>query len=940
MQNNNRIKSNIAALKTIIIYMIFGGAWIFFSDSLLHNLVKDRDIFYHISTIKGWFFILITSIILYLLIRKYTDRIQSSMFEIDTLVKHLNSLTRYANDIILLLDKDGKIIDANEKALETYGYLKNEMINLKVKDLSTIGGGDLTAKTGKTILDVINESFEAIQVRKNGTTFFAEVNTRIIEVGGEEYFQSILKDITDKKEAEKSILESQLKYKELADLLPQVVFEADLNGLLIFGNLSGQQMFGFSPTDFKKDTYVFDYILSGDRAKAKVNFNKLIETGKSAGDQYTAVRRDGSNFPCMIFSNLAYREGKIVGVRGLLIDISEQKKIEDELRKSEERYRLLIESLPSGVILHAEGKIVFVNAAALALVGAQNKDEIIGKDILNFVHPDYHELALKRIKNMITTAVFQNLTEQKFIRLDGSVIDVEITAAPIYYQDKIAIQVLANDITWRKAAENALRDSEVKYRTLIEMANDAIFIADVETGIIIDANLKAEKLVGKTKLELIGMHQSQLHPTEEGERYKNNFIRDSNDPGYILEDNYVKHSSGKLIPVEISHNICMLGNRKVMQGIFRDVTERKQAEEQIRILSQAVEQSPSSIIITNTSGNIEYINLKFTQLTGYTLTEVLGKNPRILKSGETPNEIYKLLWKSITSGIEWHGELHNKKKDGTFYWEFVSISPIRDHKGIINHFLAVKEDITINKLMTEELILAKEKAEESDRLKSEFLAQMSHEIRTPLNIILSYNYLLKEELEENSTANYSAIFNSIDSSSKRLLRTIDLILHMSAIHTGKLTANFSNVDLQSILNRLIIEFRSAAESRSIKLIFNPLLINTNIKTDEHLITEIFQNLIDNAVKYTNEGRVEIKVYENERKQICVDVSDTGIGIAKDFLPKLFQPFTQEETGYSRKYEGNGLGLALVKKYSDMIGSEIIVKSEKDKGSIFTVIFNN
>jgi len=163
---------------------------------------------------------------------------------------------------------------------------------------------------------------------------------------------------------------------------------------------------------------------------------------------------------------------------------------------------------------------------------------------------------------------------------------------------------------------------------------------------------------------------------------------------------------------------------------------------------------------------------------------------------------------------------------------------------------------------------------------------------------------------------------------------------MSAIHTGKLIANFSNVDLQSILNKLISEFKSTAESRSIKLIFKPLLINIIIKTDEHLITEIFQNLIDNAIKYTNEGKVEITVYENERKQTCVDVSDTGIGIAKDNLPKLFQPFTQEETGYSRKYEGNGLGLALVKKYSDMIGSEIIVKSEKNNGSIFTLIFNN
>jgi len=915
--------------------MILGGAWIFFSDTLLHNLVKDQGLFYRISTIKGWLFILVTAFILYMLIKKYAETIQFSMFEIDTLVKHLNNLTKYANDIILLMDEERKVVDANDRALETYGYTKEEM--LKLKDLELCGENEknLLAKSGNNLP---GKSFETIQVRKNGSIFFAEVSTRIIEVGEKKYFQSIMKNITEKKEAEKSILESQMRYKELADLLPQVVFEADLDGILTFGNYSGQQIFGITDDDLKKRKCIFDYISPDERLKAKNNFNLLIESGKSSSNQYTAVRRDGSKFSCMIFSNVAFREGKAAGIRGILIDISENKRIEDELRKSEERYRYLIESLPSAVVLQADEKIIFVNETAVLLIGAKNKDELIGKNILDFIHQDYHNLTIQRIDSMISTFISQKLIEVKFVRLDGSVIDVEITAAPIHYLNKTSIQVVANDITWRKKTEDALRISEEKYRTLVEMANDAIIIVDFETGVIIDANLKAEKLIGKTKPEIIGMHHLQLHPQEDTEKYKDAFKRDAYDPGHFPEDTYVKHSSGNLIPVEISYNICMLGNEKVIQINFRDLTERKQADEQIRILSQAVEQSPNSVIITDTSGNIKYVNLKFTELTGYTITEVLGKNPRILKSGETSNEIYKQLWGAITSGNDWHGELHNKKKNGTTYWEYVSISPIRDHKGRINHFLAVKEDITVKKLMTEELILAKVKAEESDRLKSEFLAQMSHEIRTPLNIILSYNYMLKEELDKNPNANYATLFNSIDSSSKRLLRTIDLILNMSAIQTGKLKANYSNVDLYSILTRLIIEFTSTAESRKIKLSLKSLLTNSILKTDEHLITEIFQNLIDNALKYTNEGKVEIIIYENECKQVCVDISDTGIGITKEYIPKLFQPFTQEESGYSRKYEGNGLGLALVKKYSDTIGTEILVKSEKDKGSTFTVRF--
>jgi PAS domain S-box-containing protein len=921
--------------------MIFGGIWIFYSDAILHNLIKDPNIVYQLSTIKGWFFIIITAFILFFLIKRYAHTIQASILEIDTLIKHLNNLTKYANDIILLLNEDEKIIDANNRALETYGYQKHEILKLNNKDLCSQKEKDLLGRAENSHSISIDNAFETIQIKRDGTNFFAEVSTRIIEVEGRKYYQSIIRDITEKKVAEKSMLESQMNYKELADLLPQVVFEADLKGVLTFGNLSSHEMFGFTVEDLKGKICVFDYILPEDQKRVKDNFVKLIKTGVAAGDQYTAIRRDGSKFSCIIFSNLIIREGKSVGIRGLLIDISGQKRIEEELRNSEERYKQLIESLPVAFAIHSEEKIIYVNAAAVKLMGADDKEKLTGKSILDFVHPEYREVVLTRIENMLSPSYSQNLVEEKIIRPDGSVIDVEISASPILYQDKMAIQIVVNDISWRKAAEKALIESEEKYRKLVETANDAIIITDAETGNIIDINLKAEELIGQLKSKIIGLHQSLLYSTDDLQKY-NAYFRNLNisEPQKTIEDISIKHYSGYFIPVEINSNIFVLGGKKIVQGIYRDITDRKQAEEQIRILSRAVEQSPISIVITDTFGNIEYVNLKFAQLTGYTLPEVLGKNPRILKSGNNPVETYKNLWESITSGKEWHGELHNKKKDGTLYWEYVTISPVRDNKGNISHFLAVKEDITAKKIMTEELIIAKEEAEASDRLKSEFLAQMSHEIRTPLNIILSYNYLLKEELEENSKTKYAPIFNSIDSASKRLLRTIDLILNMSAIQTGKLKINFSNVNLYSILNKLVEEFISTAESRNIALLFYPTLNNPNIITDEYLITEIFQNIIDNALKYTNKGKVEIIVYENKSKQICVDISDTGIGITKEYLPKLFQPFTQQEAGYSRKYEGNGLGLALVKKYSEMIGSEIFVKSEKDKGSTFTVIFKN
>ncbi len=248
------------------------------------------------------------------------------------------------------------------------------------------------------------------------------------------------------------------------------------------------------------------------------------------------------------------------------------------------------------------------------------------------------------------------------------------------------------------------------------------------------------------------------------------------------------------------------------------------------------------------------------------------------------------------------------------------------------------QDITKRKLAEEELKEAKEKAEESDRLKTEFLAQMSHEIRTPVNVMLSYTSLLKEELLDKMPQEWNSAFNSVELAGRRLIRTIDLILNMSMIQTSNTGLNSSEVDLYFLLLNLVHEYQAIIEGKNIKIFLTNKVQNPVLISDEYILTHVFQNLIDNAIKFTIEGQVNIALYKNDNKKLCVDVRDTGIGISSEYLIRMFKPFSQEDTGYSRKYEGVGLGLSIVKKYLDLLGAAIKVESEKGKGSTFTIIF--
>ena len=238
------------------------------------------------------------------------------------------------------------------------------------------------------------------------------------------------------------------------------------------------------------------------------------------------------------------------------------------------------------------------------------------------------------------------------------------------------------------------------------------------------------------------------------------------------------------------------------------------------------------------------------------------------------------------------------------------------------------------------MVKAKERAEESDRLKSVFLAQVSHEVRTPLNVVLNYNSIISETIEEKLPGELDSELKAVDNGGKRLLRTIDLILNMSLIQTGNYKVNLEKIDLNDLLKRLINEFNSLAKEKNLQLIFDPGESGSFIFGDEYTLAQTFQNLIDNAIKYTEQGKVEVKIYNNDNNgMINVDIKDTGIGISEEYIPNLFKPFSQEEEGYSRKFEGNGLGLALTRKYIELNNADIKVKSIKGKGTTFTVELN-
>ena len=365
-----------------------------------------------------------------------------------------------------------------------------------------------------------------------------------------------------------------------------------------------------------------------------------------------------------------------------------------------------------------------------------------------------------------------------------------------------------------------------------------------------------------------------------------------------------------------------------------DITQNMHAEDELRKLSRAVEQSPVSVIITDTDGRISYVNPKFSETTGYTAAEAIGNRPSMVSSGERPQSEYQAMWNTISSGHEWRGEFHNKRKDGSLFWELASISPIKNDKGEVTHFLAVKEDITERKKTMEELVWAKEQAELASHAKTQFLANMSHELRTPLNAIIGFSEILKTEMfGPLGSRQYVDYTTNIYDSGNHLLSVINDILNISRIETGAMDIDESAVDLRALSQSCYNMVHERAERGALtlrrELADGPLTVSG----DEMRLKQIMLNLLSNAIKFTPKGgNVTLKIFVNANGETVIQVSDTGYGIPKDKQEKVLEPFEQVSDIYTRNHEGSGLGLYLVHAFVKLHGGRIHIDSEVGHGT--------
>lgn len=850
-----------------------------------------------------------------------------------------------ANDAIFLV-KDNSVVDLNSKALEMFRCSKQDIVGKTPSDLSPEfqpdGSGSIEA-TNERIKKTINSQpqfFEWKYKRPDNSLFDTEVSMSSVTLEGEPHIQAIVRDISKKKQAELDLIETKISLSSLLKNLPGMAYRCknDKNWTMEFISEGCFNLTGYQSNQLVNNSSLSytDLIHPDDRDMVWDKVQNAIKEKKSFQLVYRIIT--SSNKIKWVWeqgNGIFSHNNDLLAIEGLINDITELKLTEEALQQSEAKFRSLVEESLVGVYIIQEGKFSYINPRAAEIFGYETDEVISEKTIADLVYEKDLKIVQENIKKRITGEIKSLRYSFRGKKKDNTIIDVEVMGSYTIYDGSPAVIGTVLDVTERNKADRELR----KLSRAVEQSPASIIITDTE-GNIEYVNPKFCEITGYSEDEVLGKNPRIL----KSGKYPDGFYKDLWETirtgGEWRGEFHNKKKSGEtyweyglISPIKNSD-----GKIINFLAVREDITERKKTDIELRKLSRAVEQSSTSIIITDTEGKIEYINPKFCELSGYTSDEILGKKPKILEHAYSSRTNLKSLWKTIKQGGEWHGEFLNKKKNGESFWEFASISPIKNQQGDITHYLLIKEDITKKKEAEEELQLAKKRAVEANKLKSIFLANMSHELRTPMVAILGYSDILRKEQDD---SNLREMSEEIYDSSRRLMNTLNLLLDLSKIEANKEIINYEDIDVGTIAAEEFGIYEGLAKKKNIN--YKMDLPDEPIVTllDERMLRQIINNLASNAVKFTNAGEINLTIKKEvteERKNVMIKISDTGIGIPKSSQKIIFEAFRQISEGFNRSFEGIGLGLTVTKKFIEMMNGEIEIESEAGQGSTFTVAF--
>lgn len=842
-----------------------------------------------------------------------------------------------------IIGDETRLIEANPAIVKMFGC--KSIGEFLAMDINNIYAGEEDRSNFKKEIERNGQvkGMELKLKRVDGTIFNAYISAVLLNINDETYVDGVIEDITFEKQAQNYLENSDKHYELLFKSSPTGVILQNEKGIILDVNPVYCKITGYTREELIGKQIE---ILAPEHQKNDVqkNLNKLLK-GEKLKHSLESKKKDGTiRYIELNESRILLPDGS-TGILSIANDITDRKQKEEELHLLSS----VIDQSQEGIALaDLDGNLLFLNNA-FALMHGYIAEDLVGKHLSIFHNSEQMPAVEAANKKIIETGGLNG--EIWHCRKDGSVFPTLMHNTLFYDESGKPAGIIATlrDITQKKITEERIK-SEHKQSERYRKIHEALFSAvpnpvyykDAE-GRYLGCNNAFTEQLGVTKEELKGKTVFDLWPSEHSKVYHKMDLELMANPQKQEYEWQLKDKNGETRVVIFSKDVFYDEDGKVagIIGAYTDITDRKKAEEEIRKLFRAVEQSPTIVMIANLNGDIEYVNPKFCQVTGYSAEEAIGENTNLLKSGKTPKETYINLWQTITSGKEWHGEFQNKRKDGSLYWEMANIFPLKDENGKITHFIGMKEDITERKKMEQDLITAKNKAEESDKLKSSFLANMSHEIRTPMNAIIGFSQLLTEpDLEDEERDHYISL---IQNSGNDLLNLIDDIIDISKIEAGQLKIFKSQYFLNNIMIELFDSYHEFIKTKKNK---DQIDFKYNkpknaekvvVYTDIDRMKQIIRNLLTNAIKFTDSGMVEFGfdlLEEEDSPTIQFYVRDTGIGISEDKIDIIFESFRQANDSDIRLYGGTGLGLAITRKMVEVLGGKIWVSSSPGQGSTF------
>jgi len=598
---------------------------------------------------------------------------------------------------------------------------------------------------------------------------------------------------------------------------------------------------------------------------------------------------------------------------------------------------ILLESLTE--FLQEEGMevIMAVNGKQGVELAAKELPELILCDIFMPKMNGYE--AFEKLKSDVNTSlipfIFLTAKAEREDILYGMTL-----GADDYITKPIDFDELLVRITKRmEKTRETIRRSEIKYHAVFETAHDAILLIRHADLTIVDANQAALAMLGHSMEELLETSGRRfIKETDLKDAIGNQDEMDWDQKEFHDIETSWRRKDNKQIQIQVSGKLVNLFGERYLFMVARDITEVKEKEKALYESEERnrdlVENIGEGIGIVDREERFTYVNPAACQIFGLANDQLVGRklneflDPGAQEIVDSQSRVRKKGKKSIY-------ELEIHRLDDTSRWLMVTASPQYDIHGVFKGTFGIFRDITERKNYEQQLILAKEKAEESDRLKSSILSNISHELRTPLNGILGFSELLQEDLKNTE---YLPMVENIHLSGKRLMSTLNSIITLSQLQAGKVTMVFKHLDLVPAIGKVCQSFEDSIQGKKISLKME-LPAEFIVYTDLQLFKQLFLQIFDNAVKFTQKGGITIRaktVIQDHIQWQTIEIEDTGIGIEQQFFGMIFQEFRQASEGYDRKFQGSGLGLTISKKISELMSGKISVNSTPGKGTTFTI----